>query len=261
MVDTNDENLDANGVAPVLEPWPGDTDRDAFIMNHTPKVKYIVSRIAARLPASVDHEDLIHAGIVGLIHAFEKFDPSKGIKFDTYAEFRIRGAIFDELRTHDWVSRSVRQKSNKLEKTYSELEQEFGRPATDEEVTERLGIGLEEFYEMLKSIQGISLVNLEDVGHLTGTGAENLYHSVHERGLTDFVEILNLREILVAVAEAIDRLPEREKLVIALYYSEELNMKEIGEVLSITESRVSQIHTKAVLRLRSKLKNVLEADG
>ena len=237
-----------------------ESEREQFLLDHAPKVRYIVSKIAARMPPLVDCEDLHHAGIVGLIDAYEKFDPGKGIKFDTYAEFRIRGAILDELRSLDWISRSARQKANQMEEVYTELEHKYGRPATDAEVMKRLGIGQKEYYDLLKTIKSVSIINLEDLGSRNDDALEQIYRTISDAKTVDVIEVLTLKEILYVVAEAIENIPEKEKLVISLYYNEGLNMKEIGEVLDITESRVSQIHTKAILRLRGRVKRLLDRD-
>jgi len=228
-------------------------ERDRLILQYAPMIKHLALRIAMRLPSHIEIEDLINSGVIGLIDAIEKFDPEKGVRFETYAEFRIRGTILDELRAQDWVSRSVRQKANQLSRTYAELEQKLGRAATDEEVMESLGLDREAFHKLLDRVRSISLINWEEI-----TGREKLDGTTGEiptdfwKG-TDPFRDLNLRRVRQVLQNAVEGLPEKERIVVSLYYYADLNMKEIGEVLDITESRISQIHTKAVLRLRGKV--------
>ena len=228
-------------------------ERDRLILQYAPMIKHLALRIAMRLPSHIEIEDLINSGVIGLIDAIEKFDPEKGVRFETYAEFRIRGTILDELRAQDWVSRSVRQKANQLSRTYAELEQKLGRAATDEEAMESLGLDREAFHKLLDRVRSISLINWEEI-----TGREKLDGTTGEiptdfwKG-TDPFRDLNLRRVRQVLQNAVEGLPEKERIVVSLYYYADLNMKEIGEVLDITESRISQIHTKAVLRLRGKV--------
>jgi RNA polymerase sigma factor for flagellar operon FliA len=234
--------------------------REQIVLEHTPLIRYIVNRIAVRLPSHIDLDDLHNTGVIGLMDAIEKYDPEKNCKFKTYAEFRIKGAILDQLRSLDWVPRSVRQKSRRLERAYGEVEQRLGRMASEDEVADSLGLQIDKFHELLNQVRGISLVNLEEI---RGTNAEG------DRAGTfaDIVEDVNsenpfaslkLTEMKSVIADTIGTLPEKERLVVSLYYYEDLNMKEIGGILGITESRVCQIHTKAVLRLRAKLKGMLD---
>jgi len=233
-------------------------ERNEIILEYLPLVKFVAGRISARLPSQVEVDDLINAGILGLIDAIEKFDESRKIKFKTYAEFRVKGAILDELRALDWVPRSTRQKAHRLEQAYNELEGRLGRPVSDHEVVEYLGITFDEFYDMLREAAGISLISLDELRHEGDENAErNLLEFLANPDELDPAELLNLDQVYRIVAEAIDNLPEKERLVVSLYYNDELTMKEIGAILEITESRVSQIHTKAILRLRSRLINVI----
>jgi RNA polymerase sigma factor for flagellar operon FliA len=233
--------------------------REQIVREHTPLIRYIVNRIAVRLPSHIDLDDLHNTGVIGLMDAIEKYDPEKNCKFKTYAEFRIKGAILDQLRSLDWVPRSVRQKSRRLERAYGEVEQRLGRSANDDEVADSLGLQLDKFHELLNQVRGISLVNLEELG--AGSDGErsggfgDIVEDVHAENPFASLKLQQMRRI---VAETIGTLPEKERLVVSLYYYEDLNMKEIGTILGITESRVCQIHTKAVLRLRSKLKVVSE---
>jgi RNA polymerase sigma factor for flagellar operon FliA len=228
-------------------------ERDHLIEKYAPMIKHLALRIAMRLPSHIELEDLINSGVIGLMDAIEKFDPEKGVRFETYAEFRIRGAILDELRAQDWVSRSVRQKANQLSRAYAELEQKLGRAATDEEVMNALGLDRESFYKLVDRVRSISLINWDEI-----TGREKLDGTTGEvpsdfwKG-TDPFRDLNLRRVRQVLQNAIEVLPEKERIVVSLYYYADLNMKEIGEVLDITESRISQIHTKAILRLRGRI--------
>lgn len=230
--------------------------RDKLILHYSPLVKYVAGRIYVRVPSNVDQGDLVSCGIFGLIDAIEKFDLSKNIKFETYGIARIKGAIIDELRNMDWIPRSVRHKAKELERAYTELETRLKRSPTDEEVCKKLGINKDKLYETIKLIGNTAVVALDD----TFTVGKDMDGRV---GLIDIIEdekslepsaTFEMGEMKDLLAQAIDRLPEREKTVIALYYYEGLTLKEIGEVLNVTESRVSQMHTKAILQLKAKLK-------
>ena len=231
------------------------TKRERLIMEYAPLVKYIANRIAMRLPPHIEVNDLVNAGVIGLIDAIEKFDPSKEVKFKTYAEIRIKGAILDELRSMDWIPRSIRKVINKLVNAYHELEQQLGRPAKDEEIAELLGLQMEEFYRLLKHSAGAPLISLDVMVDHDDKRRDILSCLVDPKS-TDAFGVLGLNELKDSIAGAIDDLPEKEKQVVSLYYYDELTMKEIGEVLDLTESRVSQIHTKAILRLRVRVTNL-----
>jgi len=236
------------------------TLKEQIVLEHTPLIRYIVNRIAVRLPSHIDLDDLHNTGVIGLMDAIEKYDPEKNCKFKTYAEFRIKGAILDQLRSLDWVPRSVRQKSRRLERAYGEVEQRLGRSASEDEVADSLGLQLDKFHELLNQVRGVSLVNLEEIRGNSSEGDRN-------GGFADIVEdvhsenpfaSLKLNEGKRIIADTIGTLPEKERLVITFYYYEDLNMKEIGSILGITESRVCQFHTKAVLRLRANLKGMVD---
>lgn len=233
--------------------------RAKVINEFSPLIKYIASRIAIRLPPHIDLNDLINAGVIGLIDAIEKFDASKQIKFKTYAEFRIRGAILDELRSMDWVPRSVRQKARKVEDAYSKLEYTLGRPASDEEVASEMKIDIESFHRLLSETASVSLLSLDDLGEDdSDLSRRNLLEYILQDEKDWPSHRLRYAEIREIVAKGIMSLPEKERMVISLYYYDELTMKEIGHVLKFTESRVSQIHTKAILRLRSKMQKLFK---
>jgi RNA polymerase sigma factor for flagellar operon FliA len=228
--------------------------RDALILNYSPLVKYVAGRLASSLPQMVETADLISYGIFGLIDAIEKYDPSRAIKFETYAIARIKGAIIDELRAMDWVPRSVRSRAREIEQAYVVLENEFKRVPTDAEVAQRIGISLKEYHEILAKLSYTSVVSFEElwVGGDRDEG-QSAVGAIRDERADDPVSVFESAEIKEILADAIERLPEREKMVIALYYYEGLTLKEIGEVMGVTESRVSQLHTKSVLRLRARL--------
>ena len=235
--------------------------REELILEYVPLVKYLAQRVMAKLPHHIELDDLINAGVIGLIDALEKYDPSKRIKFRTYAEFRIKGAIFDELRSQDLLPRSWRQKLKELEDVYGRLEQRLGRTPTEEEIAREMNISLEEFYQDLDEVRSINFLSVDGLIDATQEEKGRLMDLLADDGEKDPLELLGLSELREAVAEAIDELPERQRLVLTLYYYEELTMKEIAHVLGVTESRVSQIHTQAIIGLRAKLKRRLGEYG
>jgi RNA polymerase sigma factor for flagellar operon FliA len=238
-------------------PVQQNTERDELILEHLPQIKYIAQRISTKLPSHVELNDLVSAGILGLLDAIEKFDPSRGVKFKTYAELRIKGAILDSLRNLDWAPRSLRKKSKDLEKVYRELEQRLGRPATDKEVCEEMEISLEEFYELVDQIKGLNLGSFHELsGQDDEKNSEPLVKYVPDAPHMDPFFVFHKSEIQGILSTAIDTLPKKERLVVSLYYFDELTMKEIGRVLGVNESRVSQLHTKAMIRLRTKLRKM-----
>lgn len=232
-------------------------NKEDLILKYAPLIKFIANRIAIRLPSHIDVQDMINSGVLGLIDAIEKFDPERGVKFETYAEFRIKGAILDELRAMDWVPRSVRKIATCIENTSTELEKKLGRPATDDELASAMDIGVEKLHEFLNRASGISLLSLEKVGKYDDSKRTLLDYLMDEERKTPFA-MLKLDEMRSILANCIELLSEKEKLVISLYYYDDLTMKEIGKVLRLTESRVSQIHTKAIIRLRGKLRRIME---
>jgi len=230
--------------------------RDDLILKYTPLIQYIANRLAIRLPPHIDIHDIINSGVIGLMDAIDKFDESKGVKFNTYAEIRIKGAMLDNLRSLDWVPRSIRKMSTQLENTYAALEKKHNRPATDEEVAEALDMDLEKFYGVLAKASGVSLLSLEMISQYNDSRLK-LMDCLPESEECNPFNVFKTTEIKDTVADAIELLPQKEKQVVLLYYYEELTMKEISRAMKLTESRVSQIHTKAVLRLRGKLRMAL----
>jgi RNA polymerase sigma factor for flagellar operon FliA len=223
-------------------------------------VKYVAGRMGSGLPAHVEEADLISYGLSGLISAIERFDLSREIKFETYAITRIRGAIIDELRTLDWVPRSVRARAREFERVNMKLEARLQRAPSDEEMATELGISSEEFQDALMQISNSTIVALDELWNVSDSSGDqvSLLDTLADRGAPDPQVLVDESELRDRIADAIAALPEREKLVVALYYYENLTLREIGEVLGVTESRVSQLHTKAVLRLRSKLAGELD---
>lgn len=224
-------------------------------MAYSPLVKYVAGRTAAGLPPHVEEADLISYGLVGLISAIERFDPSREIKFETYAIMRIKGAIIDELRSLDWVPRSVRARAREVERANAKLENRLQRAPTDQELADEMGLSLDELNESLLQISHSSIVALDELWSVSDSSGDqvSLMDTIEDPSAPDPARALDVGDLKDRIADAIAMLPEREKLVIALYYYENLTLREIGEVLGVTESRVSQMHTKAVLRLRSRL--------
>ncbi len=229
--------------------------RERLVVAYSPLVKYVSGRMASGLPAHVDEADLISYGLGGLINAIERFELEREIKFETYAITRIKGAIIDELRSLDWVPRSVRQRARQIEKANAKLEHKLQRAPTDEEMAAELEITVEDFQDYLLQISNSTIAALDElwtVGDSSGDQV-SLLDTLHDPDAPDPAAVLDQTDLKDRIADAIARLPEREKLVIALYYYENLTLREIGEVLGVTESRISQLHTKAVLRLRGRL--------
>jgi len=237
--------------------------RDRLILAYSPLVKYVAGRMSSGLPAHIEEGDLVSYGLLGLIGALERFDLSRNIKFETYAVSRIKGAIIDELRALDWVPRSVRSWARKVEAAITELENELSRAPTDEETAERLGIGVDEYGDILNQVSCASVVALDEFWDSSGSGQDrvNLIDTIEDTDAPEPSKAYRVQVIKETLAAAIERLPERERIVIGLYYYEGLTLKEIGEVLGVTESRVSQLHTKAVLRLRGRIKEELDLEA
>ena len=230
--------------------------RDELVVSHLPLVKFVVDRIASSLPPHLDRDDLRSAAVIGLISAAERFDPTRGVQFKTFAEQRIRGTIMDELRAQDWLTRSLRDKFKKLEREFSQLEQRLGRSPSSDEVAVAMGLELKDYFRLLEEIHLLSFVSLDDAWHDEDGAPFGLLDVLEDKGTESPQNQLIARQTVERLAEAIDNLPEKERIVITLYYYEELNLKEIGAVLDLTESRISQLHSQAVIRLRGKMKRV-----
>ncbi|MDQ1375137.1 MAG: polymerase sigma factor FliA [Actinomycetota bacterium] len=250
------ENEDQSVIASLWADYKASGSRDArdkLIVHYSPLVKYVAGRVSVGLPQNIEQADLVSYGIFGLIDAIDKFDPERAIKFETYAIARIKGAIIDELRSIDWVPRSVRAKARAVEKAYATLEATLLRTPTDAEVASEMGIGESDLHTIFNQISFVGLVALDEMlsGGERGEST-TLGDTIPDKGEGP-VAAFEVEEMKQILASAINRLGDREKVVLTLYYSEGLTLAEIGEVLGVTESRVCQIHTKAVLQLRSKL--------
>ena len=237
---------------PIQAPHP--TDKDEALKRYAPLVKYVVDRIASSLPKSIERDDLVNTAMIGLFDALEKYDEGRGTKFETYAIWRIKGAVLDELRSLDWASRTTRRKAREIERVCQTLDQKLGRAATEQEMADAMGFSLHEFVRLLEEVRGTVLLSLDqgmqidDDHELAG-----LADIIEDKTAVDTLRILEDEESKRLVLEMINGLTEQERLVVALYYYEEMTLKEIGETLQISESRVSQIHTKAVLRLKGRM--------
>ncbi len=218
-------------------------------------ISYIVNRIALRLPSHIDAEDLKSVGVIGLMDAANKFDPAKGNKFSTYAEHRIKGAILDELRSMDWVSRGTRRKTRKLEQAYREVEQTLGRSANSEEIANFLDIAADEFNALRDKAEATSILSLNKQGHADDEHGGTLVDIVENHKSENPFVAVSQAQTASRIAEAVKLLPERERLTVSLYYYEDLSLKEVGSILGVSESRVCQIHTKATKSLRVLLTN------
>jgi RNA polymerase sigma factor for flagellar operon FliA len=226
-------------------------DRDKVIQNFAPIIKFIAQKIAMRLPSHIQIDDLISAGVIGLLDAIEKFDPSRDNSFRTYAEFRIRGAMLDELRAQDWVPRSVRDKTKVLDKAIQSLEAKLGRSPEDEEIAEHLQISTEELYDLMNEVQPVSLISIDETQGFNDSDKRSILNILEGSKKHSPLFQASNKTVKNLIAQAIEKLPERQRLILSLYYYEDLNLREIGRILRISESRVSQLHAMAVLRLRA----------
>ena len=240
-----------------IAPAGTDVTRDDLLGEYGAVVRRVAYKIAARLPHSVEVDDLISTGVLGLIDAIEKFDPGKSNNFRSYAEIRIRGAIMDELRHLDWVPRSVRQRAAEIEQTFVKLERKTGKSVGEKEVAEHLGLTLDEFHALVDRVKPVTVVSFEDLELGSSNDQRSLLGCLrHDRQIDPHGRLLHVR-LRGALKGCLDELPEKQRLVISLYYFEDLNRKEIGRILGVTESRISQLHSMAVLQLRGKLKSTL----
>lgn len=232
--------------------------KDALIMKYASFVKYVAGRIAVNLPSNVEFDDLVSYGILGLIDAIDKYDPARNVKFKTYAKTRIRGAIFDELRLLDWTPRSIRQKARKLEKAYAKLEGKLGRDAKDEEIAEYLNIDISELHKLFDETKKSLLLSLDEIFYDDEEGSSR-FDFIEDQKSDNPQAKIEEAEAKKILADAISKLSDRERMVVTLYYYEELTSKEIGKILGVSDSRVSQLHTKAILRLRGRLGRIKDA--
>jgi RNA polymerase sigma factor for flagellar operon FliA len=238
------------------QPYLGKT-REAVVLEYAPLVRQIANRLAARLPDTLERDDLIQAGMIGLLDAIEKYDSRREAQFRTYAEFRIRGAMLDDLRASDWVPRSVRENADRVGGAMKQLAQVLGRVPDEGEIAQHLGLSLADYHHLLIKSRAIHLLSVEDIQRPREDGdTGDVFDVLEDPFCTDPLEALSLKQLQESLAGAIRALPEKERLALSLYYDEGLNLKEIGEVLGITESRVSQIRTQAILRLRAALSSV-----
>ncbi len=230
--------------------------KDKLILYYSPIVKYVASRISVSLPSNIEIGDLASYGMFGLMDAIDKFDLSRNVKFETYAVSRIKGAIVDELRAIDWVPRSIRQAGRELEKSYQALQLELRRAPSDKEIAEKMGVNIDKLYEIYDKLSSSSMMALEEVKMFDGPSDDRLalIDILEDKSLSDPIEVIENKELQKALSTEIEKLPEREKIIVSLYYYEGLTLKEIGEILGITESRVSQLRTKATIGLRFAFK-------
>lgn len=231
--------------------------RDELVVSHLPLVKFIVDWIASSLPPHLDRDDLRSAAVIGLISAAERYDPSRGVQFKSFAEQRIRGNIMDELRAQDRLTRSRREKLKRQEREFSHLEQRLGRNPSSDEVALAMGLELQDYYRLLGEIPLFSFFSLDDARHNEDGAPFGHLDVLEGKGVETPQDQLIARQTVERLAEAIDDLPEKERIVITLYYFEELNLKAIGAVLDLSESRMSQLRSQALIRLRGKMKGVM----
>ncbi|MDR2300352.1 MAG: RNA polymerase sigma factor FliA [Comamonas sp.] len=232
----------------------GQLDRDGLIRQHVPLVRRIALHMIAKLPPNVELDDLIQVGMIGLAEALSRFESEQGVQFETFASQRIRGAMLDELREGDWMSRSSRKSQKEIEQALNRLEQRLGRPPLESEIAAELGMALDDYQSLLGKVRGTQLVYLEDIGGGDGgDGDDYLERHVADSGADPFA-LLRDQRLRVALVDAIKQLPEREQYVMGMYYEHDMNLKEIAAVLSVTESRVCQLHSQAIARLRTKMR-------
>lgn len=230
-----------------------ESTRKKIVVEYMPLVRYIAGKIAARLPANVEVDDLVSCGVIGLMDAIKKFDSSRDNKFKTYAEFRIRGSILDELRSQDWIPRSIREKAKLIERTHQKLEKKLGRKANHQEMCNELKMTHDEYFQLLDQAKSASVVNLDDVVTLKSNDKKQYTELLEKRKFSNPFANVNQRGSQERIRQCIKKLPEKQRLVLSLYYYEDLNLKEIGQVLDVSESRVSQLHGQAVVELKRSL--------
>ncbi len=229
--------------------WSG--TRQKLIREYAPLIRFIAKKISNRLPANIDVDDLISNGVIGLMDAIDKYDPTRDNKFKTYAEFRIRGAILDGLRAQDWVPRSVRDKAKMLERAHAQLESRLNRTPTDRETANHMGLTIKEFYNLLNQVQPVNVLSIDEADAFNSVDRKSFLNLLH--GESDPFFHLNVKSVRTEIKKTIAELPERQRIVLSLYYYEGFNLRKIGAILGVTESRVSQLHAQAIQRLKVKL--------
>jgi RNA polymerase sigma factor for flagellar operon FliA len=235
--------------------------KDELLQRFAPLVRHVVERVASTLPRNVDHEDLYSAGVLGLLDAHAKFDPRKGVKFETYAVWRIKGAVLDQLRALDWVSRSMRRKARNLDGVTRKLDQKLGRAASEEEVAREMKMSRGDFYRLLDHVRGAVLVSLDESRSGEDQEPSTLADHLPDPNALDIEARLEEEQSRAVILRTLDQLPEQERLVVALYYYEHMTLSEIGRALGISESRVSQVHSRAMTRMRLRLHKALSAES
>ena len=233
-------------------------ERANIIIEYAPLIKFIAQKIASRLPSNIELDDLISCGVIGLMDAIEKFDHTRDNKFKTYAEFRIRGSILDELRSQDWLPRSIREKAKIIEKVHSKLENELGRAPSDDEMSKELKVTREVFQDMLNKAKSVSLLNIDDSTNFNKKDRRAIAGMSEDSKYVNPFTVASNRNFRDKIKEGIEDLPENQRLVLSLYYYEDLNLKEIGKVLSVTESRISQLHSQAIEKIRNRFKKIFK---
>ncbi len=229
-------------------------EKEAVLKEMLPYIKYTAYRLAWRLPPQLTIDDLISVGVIGLLDAIERYDPARHANIKTYAEYRIKGAMLDELRSAEWAPKQLQKKINDLKSAYRRLEQRLNRPPSESEVAEELGINSDELFKLLHDANGAVTVSLEDIEHRVGQNGDgdyNIYEHLQDRNTEDPLRLIEKADVKDQLEKAMERLPEREKLILSLYYWDEITFKEIGRVLGISESRVSQLHSQAIIRMRA----------
>ena len=228
-------------------------ERNEIIEKHLPMIQCVARRISSRLPSHIHYNDLISSGVIGLMDAIKKYDPNRNNKFKTYAEFRVRGAILDSLRSQDWTPRSIRDKAKKIDKITKALEQKFSRPPEEKEIAEALGMSLEDYHLMLNQTREVSVVSIDESAIFNHIDKDIVLKMLEDTDSS--LNQLNRKSVHKVIIDAIKELPERQRIVLSLYYYEEFNLRKIGQILKVTESRVSQLHAQAISKLRNKLMN------
>ncbi len=234
-------------------------EKEAVLKDMLPYIKYTAYRLAWRLSPQLTIDDLLSVGVIGLLDAIERYDPSRHTNIKTYAEYRIKGAMLDELRSAEWAPKQLQKKINDLKSAYRRLEQKLDRPPSEEEVAKELGIAPDELFKLLQDANGSVTMSLEDIEYRVGQGGDgdyNIYEHIQDKNADDPLTLLEKSDFKDHLVKAMDRLPEREKIILSLYYWEEITFKEIGKVLSISESRVSQLHSQALIRMKAYIEEI-----